>query len=120
MILYLFHHWDKMADSGSGTVTPNPLSRKLNKILESDLDNDREMLEALEVLSDCLEKNTLQARRNLRSDLERRSLSLNEDFLHCVEQLVEQVKGLQEEATDMKVCCDDMQRRLSAAKSRTV
>ena len=120
MILYLFLHLDKMADSGSGTVTPNPLSRKLNKILESDLDNDRETLEALEVLSDCLEKNTLQARRNLRSDLERRSLSLNEDFLHCVEQLVEQVKGLQEEATDMKVCCDDMQRRLSAAKSRTV
>lgn len=105
-----------MADS---PVTPNPLSRKLNKILESDLDNDRDTLEALQVLSDCLDKNTLQARRNLRSDLERRSLSLNEDFLHCVEELVEQVKGLQEEAVDMKACCDDMQSRLSAAKSRT-
>lgn len=109
----------KMADSVVGTVTPNPLSRKLNKILESDLDNDRDTLEALEVLSECLDKNTLQARRNLRSDLERRSLSLNEDFLHCVEELVEQVKGVQEEAVDMKACCDDMQRRLSAAKSRT-
>lgn len=102
-----------------GTATPNPLSRKLNKILESDLDNNRDTLEALEVLSECLGKNTLQARRNLRSDLERRSLSLNEDFLHCVEELVEQVKGLQEEAIDMKACCDDMQSRLSAAKSRT-
>ena len=102
-----------------GTVTPNPLSRKLNKILESDLDNDRDTLEALEVLSECLDKNTLQARRNLRSDLERRSLSLNEEFLHCVEELVDQVKGLQEEAAGMKACCDDMQSRLSAAKSRT-
>jgi hypothetical protein len=108
-----------MADSVAGSVTPNPLSRKLNKILESDLDNDRSTLEALEVLSECLDKNTLQARRNLRSDLERRSLSLNEDFLHCVEELVEQVKGLQEEAVEMKACCDDMQSRLSAAKSRT-
>lgn len=102
-----------------GTVTPNPLSRKLNKILESDLDSDRDTLEALEVLSECLDKNTLQARRNLRSDLERRSLSLNEEFLRCVEELVEQVKGLQEEAAGMKACCDDMQSRLSAAKSRT-
>lgn len=110
------------AESSSGvlgTVTPNPLSRKLNKILESDLDNDRETLEALEVLSECLDKNTLQARRNLRSDLEKRSLSLNQDFLKCVEDLVEQVKGLQEESSKMKECCDDMQRRLSAAKSQT-
>lgn len=107
-----------MADTTSVPAS-NPLSKKLNKILESDLDNDKETLEALEVLSDCLSKNTLQARRNLRSDLEKRSLSLNEDFLHCVEELVEQVKGLQEEAVTMKVCCDDMQRRLSAAKSRT-
>lgn len=110
------HSSGKMADP---TVTHNPLSRKLNKILESDLDNDRDTREALEVLSDCLDKNTLQARRNLRSDLEKRSLSLNEDFLHCVEELVKQVKGLQEEASNMKACCDDMQRRLSAAKSRT-
>lgn len=111
-----------MADSGApvvAAVTPNPLSRKLNKILESDLDNDKETLEALEVLSECLDKNTLQARRNLRSDLEKRSLSLNKDFLHCVEELVDQVKGLQEEVVEMKTCCDDMQRRLSAAKSRT-
>ncbi len=112
-----------MADSSSGgvlgTITPNPLSRKLNKILGSDLDNDRETLEALEVLSECLDKNTLQARRNLRSDLEKRSLLLNQDFLKCVEELVEQVKGLQEESGNMKACCDDMQRRLSAAKSQT-
>lgn len=112
-----------MADSSSSAplaaVTPNPLSRKLNKILESDLDGDRDTLEALEVLSDCLDKNTLQARRNLRSDLEKRSLALNEEFLRCVERLVEQVRGLQEEAADMRACCDDMQRRLSAAKSRT-
>ena len=120
---------EKMADVASSTVgnssatanpvTQNPLSRKLNKILESNLDNDKDTLEALEVLSSFLDKNTLHARRNLRSDLEKRSLSLNEGFLHCVEELVEQVKSIQEEAVTMKVCCDDMQKRLSAAKSRT-
>ena len=108
--------------SGGGSVLAthqNPLSRKLYKILESDLDNDKETLEALKVLSECLDKNTLQARRNLRSDLERRTLALNEDFLRCVEELVQQVKGLQDETNHMKECCDDMQKRLVAAKKRT-
>lgn len=101
------------------SAAQNPLSRKLNKILENSLDNDKETLEALEVLSGFLEKNTLQARRNLRSDLEQRSLALNESFLQCITQLVDHVRGLQEETTTMKACCDDMQSRLAAAKTRT-
>jgi len=101
------------------TTHQNPLSRKLYKILESDLDNDKETIEALKVLSDCLDKNTLQARRNLRSDLEKRTLALNEEFLGCVKELVEQVKGLQDETNHMRECCDDMQKRLVAAQRRT-
>ena len=113
-----------MAAENSGspaaaTLQQNPLSKKLHKILESNLDNDRETLEALEVLSGFLEKNTLHARRNLRSDLEKRCLVLNENFLQCLGQLVEQVQGLQEEASAMKTCCDNMHERLAAAKSRT-
>ena len=99
--------------------TQNPLSRKLNKILESNLDGDKDTLEALGVLSSFLEKNTLQARRNLRSDLEKRSLALNENFLECVGELVEQVRAIQQETATMKVCCEDMNRRLSAARTRT-
>ncbi len=113
---------DSSSTSGGGPVYPshqNPLSRKLHKILESDLDNDKDTLEALKVLSDCLDKNTLKARRNLRSDLEKRTLGLNEDFLGCVKELVEQAKGLQDEANQMKQCCDDMQKRLVSAKQRT-
>ena len=104
---------------GQGQGQQNPLSRKLNKILENNLDNDKDTLEALEVLSGFLDKNTLQARRNLRSDLEKRSLILNESFLQCISHLVEQVQSLQGEVATMKVCCDDMQQRLTAAKTRT-
>ena len=99
--------------------TQNPLSRKLNKILESNLDGDKETLEALGVLSSFLEKNTLHARRNLRSDLEKRSLALNENFLQCVGELVEQVRAIQQETATMKVCCEDMNRRLAAARAKT-
>ena len=108
--------------SATGPPAPsaqNPLSRKLNKILESNLDGDKDTLEALGVLSSFLEKNTLHARRNLRSDLEKRSLALNENFLHCVGELVEQVGAIQQETATMKICCEDMNRRLSAARART-
>ena len=111
-----------MADSRAAppaTSQQNPLSRKLHKILESNLDSDKDTLEALEVLSSFLDRNTLQARRNLRSDLEKRSLALNEAFLQCIGKVVDQLYGIQEEASTMKVCCDDMQQRLAAAKART-
>jgi len=111
-----------MADSRApppAASQQNPLSRKLHKILESNLDSDKDTLEALEVLSGFLDKNTLQARRNLRSDLEKRSLALNEAFLQCIGKVVDQLYGIQEEASTMKVCCDDMQQRLAAAKART-
>ena len=103
----------------STTTQQNPLSKKLHKILESNLDNDKETLEALGVLSGFLDKNTLQARRNLRSDLEKRCLGLNDNFVKCLHTLVEQVQSLQEETSAMKTCCDNMQTRLAAAKDHT-
>ena len=113
-----------MADEATGlnqssSTQQNPLSKKLAKILETNLDNDKDTLQSLEVLSGFLEQNTLQARRNLRSDLEIRSVALNQTFLQCVRQLAEHVEGLKTEVTLMKECCDGMQQRLAEAKSST-
>jgi hypothetical protein len=58
----------------------NVLSRRLNKILETRIENDKETLEALKELSTFFTDNTLQARRNLRSKIEKRSLVINEVF----------------------------------------
>lgn len=41
----------------------------------------QEMLESLKALSTFFNENSLRTRRNLRSDIERRSLSINEEFL---------------------------------------
>jgi hypothetical protein len=67
-------------DSGEKAVG-NVLSRRLNKILETRLENDKETLEALKELSTFFTENTLQARRNLRSKIEKRSLVINEVLL---------------------------------------
>ncbi|NXF39318.1 COG6 protein, partial [Nyctibius bracteatus] len=86
----------------------NPLSRKLNKILETRLDNDKEMLEALKALSTFFVENSLRTRRNLRGDIERRSLAINEEFVHIFKQVKEELESINEDVQAMSSCCEDM------------
>lgn len=54
------------------------LRKRLNKVFETRLDTDRETLDALTDLSTFFTENTIQTRRNLRSQIEQRSLAINE------------------------------------------
>ncbi|XP_013406875.1 conserved oligomeric Golgi complex subunit 6 [Lingula anatina] len=111
---------EQTADTSSPSSQPNnPLSRKLNKILDTRLDNDKEMLEALKALSSFFSENTLRNRRNLRGDVERRSLAINEDFIQAFQQVKEQLDSVYEDVKGMSECCQDMTTRLKAAKEQT-
>ncbi|XP_005093725.1 conserved oligomeric Golgi complex subunit 6 [Aplysia californica] len=99
--------------------TNNPLSRKLNKILETRLDNDKDMLEALKALSTFFTENSLRSRRNLRSDIEKRSLAINEEFLTAFQAVKEQLDSVYSDVQAMNECCLDMTSRLKAAKAKT-
>lgn len=103
----------------ASTQSSNPLSRKLNKILETRLDNDKEMLEALKALSSFFTENSLRSRRNLRGDIERRSLSINEEFLAIFKNVKEELESINEDVQAMSNCCEDMTSRLKAAKEQT-
>lgn len=54
------------------------IQQRLNKVLESRIETDRETLDALSDLSTFFKENTLQSRRNLRSQIEKRSLEINQ------------------------------------------
>uniref|UniRef100_A0A8C0JE80 Conserved oligomeric Golgi complex subunit 6 n=1 Tax=Chelonoidis abingdonii TaxID=106734 RepID=A0A8C0JE80_CHEAB len=105
----------------TGTAPPssNPLSRKLHKVLETRLDNDKEMLEALKALSTFFVENSLRTRRNLRGDIERRSLAINEEFVCIFKQVKEELESINEDVQAMSNCCQDMTIRLQAAKEQT-
>lgn len=83
------------ASSSGSLPASNPLSKKLGRILENRLEDERETIEALKVLSEFLPANTLHARRNLRSDLERQGLGLSKEFKDQLELLVSQVQSVQ-------------------------
>uniref|UniRef100_A0A3Q3GS61 Conserved oligomeric Golgi complex subunit 6 n=1 Tax=Labrus bergylta TaxID=56723 RepID=A0A3Q3GS61_9LABR len=97
----------------------NPLSRKLNKILETRLDNDKEMLEALKALSVFFTENSLRTRRNLRGDIERRSLGINEEFARIFKEVKEELESVNEDVQAMSTCCEEMTSTLKAAKEQT-
>nr|DBA32579.1 TPA: hypothetical protein GDO54_000361 [Pyxicephalus adspersus] len=103
----------------STSQSSNPLSRKLNKILETRLDNDKEMLEALKSLSIFFTENSLRTRRNLRGDIERRSLSINEEFVTIFKKVKEELESINEDVQAMSNCCQDMTSRLKASKEQT-
>ncbi|KAK2881436.1 hypothetical protein Q8A67_018704 [Cirrhinus molitorella] len=106
--------------SGNASSQPNnPLSRKLNKILETRLDNDKEMLEALKSLSVFFTENSLRTRRNLRGDIEKRSLSINEEFVRIFKEVKEELESVHEDVQAMSSCCEEMTNRLKAAKEQT-
>ncbi|XP_022097999.1 conserved oligomeric Golgi complex subunit 6-like [Acanthaster planci] len=97
----------------------NPLSRKLNKILDIRLENDKDILEALKVLSAFFGKNTLRSRRNLRGDIERRSLAISEDFAQAFKKMKEGLDSIHNDVESMRSSCQDMTGRLKAAREQT-
>lgn len=97
----------------------NPLTRKLNKLLEIRLENDRTTLEALSSLSEFFVENNIRTRRNLRGDIEKRSLAINEEFLQSFRDVKESLDALCEDINSMSVCCKDMIEKLNTTKSQT-
>ncbi|KAG7156308.1 Conserved oligomeric Golgi complex subunit 6-like [Homarus americanus] len=97
----------------------NPLSRKINKILETRLENDKDTLDALKELSTFFSDNTLRSRRNLRGEIEKRSVGISEEFVHALRDVKEAVDDIYTEVSSMNEVCVDMKHRLQATKSET-
>ncbi|CAH2224999.1 conserved oligomeric Golgi complex subunit 6 [Pelobates cultripes] len=64
-------------------------------------------------------ENSLRSRRNLRGDIERRSLSINEEFVAIFKNVKEELESINEDVQAMSNCCQDMTSRLKAAKEQT-
>lgn len=114
----------------------NVLSKRLNKVLETRLENDQvknatgsiscnfifsycqQTLEALKQLSTFYTENTLQARRNLRSQIEKRSLDINENFIAAFREVKEAFDGVYNDIADMNKSVQEMTGRLQNAKQQ--
>ncbi|CAM6054168.1 unnamed protein product, partial [Sphagnum tenellum] len=94
------------------------LARKLKKVLETRTDSS-ELLASLGTLSSFYADNTLQARRNLRATIERRGLSINEEFLTASESAQKALDAVESEVAGLAECCDRIAKSLSSCSSMT-
>ena len=103
--------------------TPNSsqtvLSRKMRKILDSQLETDLETQEALKELSTFFTENTLKNRRYLRGEIERRSLQINVDFLKDFEKVKEALEKVRNEVVHINESCAKMKLQIENTKSKT-
>ncbi|XP_011863125.1 PREDICTED: conserved oligomeric Golgi complex subunit 6 isoform X1 [Vollenhovia emeryi] len=95
------------------------LVRRVNKLLESRVEHDKDTLEALKELSTFFTENTLNSRRNLRSKIERRSLAINEEFLAAFREVKATLDDVYQNVLAMNTAVQSMTDRLQVTKAQT-
>ncbi|WOK99927.1 conserved oligomeric Golgi complex subunit 6 [Canna indica] len=94
------------------------LSRKLKKVLETRTDSP-DLLASLATLSTFYADNTPQARRNLKSSIEQRSLAINHHFLHASLAAQQALDRVEEEVNGLADCCEQIAKALSSCSEST-
>ncbi|GFZ16303.1 hypothetical protein Acr_25g0007120 [Actinidia rufa] len=90
---------------GTASALAPGLSRKLKKVLDTRTDTP-DLVASLSTLSDFYADNNPHARRNLRSIIEKRSLSINHDFLLASDAAQQALDRVEEEVNALAECCD--------------
>jgi hypothetical protein len=93
-----------------------PVQRKLQKILDLKLESDKDLIESLKYLSSFFNENSVRTRRSLRSTIEKRSLTLNDQFEECFRIVKQQLDQVNNTVTSMSTCCEDMTQRLKVGE----
>ncbi|CAH9077587.1 unnamed protein product [Cuscuta europaea] len=101
-----------------GTALAPGLSRKLKKVLETRTDTP-DLLASLNTLSNFYSENTPHARRSLRSTIEKRSLSINQEFLLASSAAQKALDQVEEEVSALAECCDKIALALSTCNATT-
>nr|ATB19486.1 putative COG7 [Juniperus oxycedrus] len=94
------------------------LSRKLKKVLESRTDSP-DLLASLNTLSTFYTYNTQQARRNLRSTIEKRALAINDEFLATSESAQKALDAVEQEIAGLAECCEKIGKALDTCSAST-
>ena len=92
-----------------------PVQRKLQKIFDLKLESDKDLIESLKYLSTFFNENSVRTRRSLRGTIEKRSLTLNDQFEECFRAVKQQLDRLNDTVTSMSTCCEDMTQRLKVS-----
>ncbi|XP_050421037.1 conserved oligomeric Golgi complex subunit 6 [Adelges cooleyi] len=101
------------------TTDKDAITKRVNSVLETHLEKEKDALEALKEISEFYTENTLECRRGLRTKIEKRSLALNEDFLSAFEKVKDAVNSLHNNVSSMNTAVVSMSTQLKETKAET-
>ncbi|XP_075484675.1 conserved oligomeric Golgi complex subunit 6-like isoform X1 [Primulina tabacum] len=103
---------------GTANALAPGLSRKLKKVLETRTDTP-DLLASLHTLSTFYSDNAPHARRDLRFTVEKRGLSINEEFIAASATAQQALDQVEEEVNALAECCDKIAKALSNCNATT-
>uniref|UniRef100_A0A0K8T802 Conserved oligomeric Golgi complex subunit 6 n=1 Tax=Lygus hesperus TaxID=30085 RepID=A0A0K8T802_LYGHE len=95
------------------------VSKRVSKLLDSRIENDIDALTALKDLDSFFSVNSLHSRRSLRSQIEKRSIIINQNFLEAFRKVKEGLDQIYQDVNDMNSAVNTMSSQLSATKAQT-
>ncbi|XP_024518707.1 conserved oligomeric Golgi complex subunit 6 [Selaginella moellendorffii] len=102
----------------AATALAPGLARKLKKVLETRTDSP-DVLASLGTLSTFYAENSAQARRNLQATIEKRGLSINEEFLRASEAAQKALDAVELEVAGLAESCERIAKSLSSCEAVT-
>ncbi|CAD7013995.1 conserved oligomeric Golgi complex subunit 6 [Ceratitis capitata] len=108
-----------MSVSNEDSKNEDRIQKRVNKILETRLEADKDTLDALGNLSNFFTENTLQNRRNLRSQIERRTVGINDNFLEAFRKVKNTLDAVCEDLDTMAKSVKTMKSNLESSKALT-
>lgn len=102
----------------STTALAPGLARKLKKVLDTRTDSP-DLLLSLSTLSSFNSESTPYGRKNLRGTIERRGLSINEEFLRASEAAQNALDAVEREVAGLADCCDRITKSLNSCSATT-
>jgi HPt (histidine-containing phosphotransfer) domain-containing protein len=97
------------------TINPT-FKNKLQKVLQLNLDSEDTLL-AFNDLSSFYDNNTIDSRWNLCAQLEKRCITVNEEFLQAFSQIQKELAKVQESVDDLQNACTTMEQKIASTKS---
>ncbi|CAG8527849.1 660_t:CDS:10 [Paraglomus brasilianum] len=108
----------RISSPTNAAAEDNQLGLKVSKLLANSVE-DVKTKAALEALSEVYQDNTETARRNLRGNVEKRSIDMNKKLLQVFEKVTEQLLLIEQEVKSINTNYDDISKRLNSANQQT-
>ncbi|XP_067631293.1 conserved oligomeric Golgi complex subunit 6 isoform X2 [Eurosta solidaginis] len=109
----------KMSAYRDESQTEDHIQKRVNKILETRLEADKDTLDALSDLSNFFTENTLQNRRNLRSEIEHRTVGISDNFLKAFRKVKDALDAVCDDLDNMAKSVQTMKTNMESSKALT-